>query len=125
MEINSGRSKKVYVYNIDGSFFGDFTNIQKAALATGVSRMLIGKYSSIKPSLLKNKKTNQYFIFSLNLISDTKNLLKNLKINTGGVGSSKVVNVYLTNGTFFKTFSSIKEATIATVLKKWYLNIQT
>ena len=117
MEINSGRSKKVYVYNIDGSFFGDFTNIQKAALSTGVSRMLIGKYSSKEPTLLKNKKTNQYYIFSLNLISDTKSLLKNLKINTG-VGSSKVVNIYLTDGTFFKRFSSIKEATIATGVSK-------
>lgn len=120
MELNSGRSKKIYVYNIDGSFFGEFTNIQKAALATGVTRRLIGKYTTKEPALLKNKKTNQSYIFSLNLNSapdGTNTLLKNLKINTG-VGSSKIVNVYLTDGSFFKTFASIKEATIATGVSK-------
>jgi hypothetical protein len=120
MELNSGRSKKIYVYNIAGSFFGEFNNIQKAALATGVTRRLIGKYTTKEPALLKNKKTNQSYIFSLNLISmpdGTNSFLKNLKINTG-VGSSKIVNVYLTDGSFFKTFASIKEATIATGVSK-------
>lgn len=116
MKTNSGRAKNIYVYNIDGSLLAEFNNIQKAAKAMNISRMLAGKYSK-EPSLIDSKKNDQYYVICLNLIQDVKSLLPDLNFNTGA-GSSKFVNVYLNDGSFFKLFSSIKEATLETGVSK-------
>lgn len=140
MVANSGRRKTVYVYNTEGVLWKKFLNIQKAALATGVSRKTIAKYAGSPTLLMGLKKTDTaaltagqaerlYHIFSFDLFSDPKVLLKitrprvhdsstvslsalkeEKKNSNLGTGAGKLVYVYNLDGSYYKSFNSMRDA---------------
>ena len=112
MILNSKVSKKIYVYNEDGSNLKIYSSILKAAAITNINRLVIArnlkKFES-KPVLLLNKNNTEKLIFSYtelnqleldNFIISIKNILPH---NTKQPHSKKVFVYYLDGKSYYSS----------------------